>query len=89
MRVKLDPSAIIKSQCSNQRFAAPVVVPPPAPKDKGCLSSKADFPGIVQKTGIPVSSANSLSSSVAFEKSTPAPAQISGFFDSSSAFAAL
>ena len=41
------PIAKIRSDSSSHNLAGPVTVAPPAPTDKGCLSSKADFPGIV------------------------------------------
>ncbi len=88
MRVKLVPSASNVSLATSHSCAANVVVPLPAPRLNGWRSSKADLPGIVVKTGIAVSSANARKSSVASADSTPAPAQIIGFFAAIKAFAA-
>ena len=63
-------------------------MPLPAPSASGCVSFIADFPGMVQKTGTPASSASERNCSVAPADSTPAPAQINGFFASSSSRAA-
>ena len=63
-------------------------MPLPAPRASGWVSFMADLPGIVQKTGTPASSASVRSASVAPADSTPAPAQMSGFFASSSSRAA-
>ena len=69
---------MIKSASVSQSCAILVVVPQPAPSARGCLSSNADLPGIVQNTGVAVNSANSLSGAEPFDARTPAPAQITG-----------
>ena len=62
---KLAPKPIRTSESFSQDHTAFGAVLFAAPNDKGCLSSKADFPGIVVITGICINSANSFSSSVA------------------------
>ena len=72
------PKAIIKSDSVSHLCAISVVVPHPAPSASGCLSSNEDLPGIVQKTGVAVNSASSLSGMLPFDARTPPPAQITG-----------
>src|SRR5919106_756477 len=84
----LEPTANNTSDSCNHLRAGRLVELLPAPRARGCRSSKDDLPGMVQYAGISVSSASSLSSSVASANSTPIPDQITGFLAFNSRLAA-
>ena len=76
---RLVPIARTKSDSLIHLWAGQVVAPLPAPKASRCLSSMADLPSMVAKTGISINSANSFNSLQPPEDKTPDQAHIIGF----------